>query len=142
MLHDEQTTRLACPCGSSRNYRDCCEPAIEGVQPARTAEQLMRSRYSAFALGMCDYLIETTHPDKRAGLSIAELQAHNQVTTWQGLTILETTAGGEGDSDGRVSFVARFSSENRTGELKENSRFLRLEGRWYYVDGDIEVIEN
>ncbi len=141
MLHDKHTAELDCPCGSGKHFIDCCEPAIEGARPARTAEQLMRSRYSAFALGMIDYLMDTTHPDHRQGLTSEVLEQQSHSTTWLGLKILETEAGGEQDTHGRVRFVAQFSSGDQQAELRENSRFERLNDHWYYVDGDVTVVE-
>ena len=139
MLHDQHNTGLACPCGSGDSFNRCCESAIEGGQPAKTAEQLMRSRYSAFALGMSDYLIDTTHPDYRQGMTINELEQQHAETTWRRLTIVKTEAGREHDTLGRVAFIAEFSVDGKIAQLQEDSRFERIQGHWYYLDGEVQV---
>ncbi|OMH36280.1 YchJ family protein [Motiliproteus sp. MSK22-1] len=139
MLHDQKNTALSCPCGSRKSYNRCCEPAIEGSSPAKTAEQLMRSRYTAFALGMSDYIVDTTHPDYRKDLNTEILDQQNSDTTWLQLTILTVESGSEQDDYGRVSFVAEFSADGQKAQLHENSRFSRINGLWYYLDGEVKV---
>ena len=104
----------------------------------------MRSRYSAYALGEVDYLIATTHPDFRAGLSRESLLEHHQQTRWLGLSVLDTTAGNADDPIGTVHFSARFAELEQGrcssfGSLQENSNFIQLEQRWYYCDGDVQI---
>ncbi|GGB86884.1 hypothetical protein GCM10011352_10950 [Marinobacterium zhoushanense] len=99
----------------------------------------MRSRYSAFALGAVDYLIETLAPEKRQPGEAELLTEQTQVTTWTGLTILDTQAGGPQDPIGVVEFEARFDSGPDRGVLHERSRFRRENGRWLYVDGDVQL---
>ncbi|MBV1789079.1 YchJ family protein [Marinobacterium sp. D7] len=139
MLHDTLNSDQPCPCGSGRTFNACCEPALSGVTPAATAEALMRSRYSAFALGAVDYLIDTLAPEKRQPGEAELLAEQTQVTTWTGLTILDTQAGGPQDSIGVVEFEARFDSGPDHGVLHERSRFRRENGRWLYVDGDVQL---
>ncbi|WP_188746117.1 YchJ family protein [Marinobacterium zhoushanense] len=139
MLHDTMNSNRPCPCGSGRLFSACCEPALTGVAPAATAEALMRSRYSAFALGAVDYLIETLAPEKRQPGEAELLTEQTQVTTWTGLTILDTQAGGPQDPIGVVEFEARFDSGPDRGVLHERSRFRRENGRWLYVDGDVQL---
>ncbi|MCW8885969.1 MAG: YchJ family protein [Motiliproteus sp.] len=141
MLHDHQATSTPCPCGSGKNYNQCCEPAIEGIKPASTAELLMRSRYTAFAIGRSDYLLKTTHPDHRQELSIELLDEQISMTTWSELEILETIQGSESDSTGVVSFIASFSSDEGEAQLHETSRFIRENEHWLYVDGEIKLVQ-
>lgn len=91
----------------------------------------MRSRYSAFALGEPDYLRGTWHPDKRP--SRVRLDEQQK---WIGLSIKATEAGRESDDRGCVEFVARFKIAGKGHRLHENSRFEKIDGRWYYLDGD------
>lgn len=65
MSHDQEGMNKVCPCGSNKPFDYCCRPIVEGQKAAPTAEALMRSRYTAFALGAIDYLIDTTAPEKR-----------------------------------------------------------------------------
>lgn len=93
----------------------------------------MRSRYSAFALGLEDYLLATWHPETRP--EKLGLQTEPQ-PKWIGLQILSCSQ--EDESHGRVHFVARYRINGRAQRLEESSRFIRDdEGCWYYLDGDI-----
>ncbi len=98
-----------------------------------SAEQLMRSRYSAYALGEYQYLIDTHYPETRGSLSVAELKKTNQGTRWLGLEVLAA-------EETQVSFRAYFlepsgASEERLHCLHESSRFLKDGDQWLYVDG-------
>ena len=119
-----------CPCGSGRSYAECCARWHAG-DAAPTAEALMRSRYCAYVLQLADYLKATWHPDARpAELDLDETPAPK----WIGLSIL---ASGEiSDAEAFVEFVARYKLGGRAHKLHEKSRFRRIEGRWYYLDGE------
>ena len=127
-----------CPCGSGASYGHCCGPLHQGAQRAATAEQLMRSRYSAFALNQVDYLI-ATHPEP--GTPVAqrrrELRASCEQTRWLGLRITAVEAGAEGDVRGRVSFEASFAAAGQRQCFKETSLFQRRgeqpDGDWLYI---------
>lgn len=93
----------------------------------------MRSRFSAFALGLNDYLLATWHPDQRP----ASLSGEDS-TKWVRLEILDSKEAGD---TGQVSFRAIFRENRRWGALKEASEFIRTEGRWLYVDGMTEVVQ-
>jgi SEC-C motif domain protein len=116
---------MRCPCGLGLPYADCCAPAHDGTPPA-TAEALMRSRYSAFALNRTDYLLSSWHPDTRPPAIDPDPS-----TEWTGLTVL-SASGGLLDPEGEVEFVARYVTDNRRGRLHERSRFLRHAGAWTY----------
>jgi SEC-C motif-containing protein len=125
------TEPAACPCGSGRAYEECCEPFHLGAA-APTAEALMRSRYSAFALGLAPYLLRTWHPSTRpASLPL------DDGTTWRRLQIVDVVRGGADDDEGVVEFRAAYRSADGAGLLHERSRFARVDGRWMYVDGDV-----
>lgn len=117
-----------CPCGSGKPYDACCGRWHSG-RPAPTAVALMRSRYSAFALGLADYLLDTWHPSTRP-----ETLTLDPRTNWTGLSIEATTDGRAWDVEGTVKFKAQFTSPEGKGELREVSRFVFDEG-WFYVDG-------
>ena len=125
-----EVDQAACPCGSGSGYTDCCGRFIQGDAIPETAEQLMRSRYSGFAVRDEAYLLATWHPDTRPSrVRMDEKQR------WLGLSIRATEAGGVGDKSGIVEFVARFKIDGKGHRLHEISRFERIEGRWYYLDG-------
>jgi SEC-C motif domain protein len=113
---------MNCPCGLGLPYAECCGPAHAGAPPA-TAEALMRSRYSAFALELPDYLLDTWHPSTRPpSLDL------DPGTRWTGLRVL-SARGGMFDTEGEVVFRATWEG----GSMRERSRFVREEGRWLYV---------
>ena len=123
-----------CPCGSGAACADCCGAWHEGPRrlKAPTAEALMRSRYSAFVLGLHDYLLATWHPSTRP----AELDPEPPGLKWLGLEVRRALAQ---DADhATVEFVARNKIAGRAYRLHETSRFVREDGRWFYVDGDVK----
>lgn len=140
MLQDQSSTDQLCPCQSGKPFNYCCGPAVNGSRPAKTAEALMRSRYTAFTLGAVDYLIESTAPENRREEDRELMMEQSQITNWVELKILDTKAGQANDLTGEVSFEASFESPEGEGTLKETSRFRYEDGRWYYVDGDLELI--
>jgi len=128
-----------CPCESGKPYGKCCEVYHLGT-PAPTAEALMRSRYSAYALAgqnpaLIDYLLQSWHDDTRPqSLDMSGEHA----TKWLGLQIRRHH---NIDAENAiVEFVARYKPADNLGgkaeRLHETSRFKRIDGRWYYVDGD------
>ena len=131
----------ACPCGGGA-YGSCCGPLIAGEQLAVTAEQLMRSRYSDFALGVSDpeaidYLLRT-HPE--TGLTAAvrrkALKENCRSIQWLSLKVLDCQNGDPLDRHGTVTFEARWRDrDRREGVLRECSRFGRGEsGKWLYLE--------
>ncbi|WBU38780.1 YchJ family protein [Homoserinibacter sp. YIM 151385] len=119
-----------CPCGSGDPSASCCGPILEGA-PAPTAERLMRSRFTAFALGDRAHLLRSWHPATRP----AELEL-DAATRWRRLQIVDAVGGGEGDAEGVVEFRASYRDGEGAGLLHERSRFARHEGRWVYLDGE------
>ena len=118
----------SCPCGSGRPYDDCCLPAHHGSRPAPTAERLMRSRYSAFAMADPEYLQRTWHRSTRP----ASLELDPTIR-WTGLEILGRTGGSLLESSGTVEFRAMYRAGRHTGEQRENSKFVKQDGLWFYV---------
>ena len=126
-----KTNELACPCGSGHVMAVCCGRYHAG-ELAPDAESLMRSRYSAYVLGLQDYLLATWHPATRP--ATLELDASPR-PQWLGLMVkahapLDAT-------HATVEFVARYKLNGRAFRLQETSRFERVDGRWLYVDGEI-----
>ncbi|GGJ62517.1 YchJ family protein [Deinococcus aquiradiocola] len=121
-----------CPCGSGRRYAACCGTVHSGARPARTAEILMRSRYSAYVLRLEAYLLHTWHPATRP----ERLDLQDDPARWLGLTVRSTRAGGPQDDTGEVSFTARYRVDGESFRLDEDSRFVRLDGSWVYLDGE------
>ena len=122
-----------CPCLSGEQYGQCCGRFHRGEAEAATAEQLMRSRYCAFALLDTNYLLRTWHP--RTAPEELELDPGMQ---WRRLDILSTSRGGPLDTEGMVEFKAYYRHGSERGVLHEASRFLRENRRWLYLDGDVQ----
>ena len=127
---------MNCPCRSPADalpWAACCGCYHAGPLhlQAPNAEALMRSRYSAFVRDALDYLLATWHPSTRP----AALEPNQPGLKWLGLEVRRHTAT---DADhATVEFVARHKLGGRAERLHELSRFVREEGRWYYVDGDV-----
>lgn len=121
--------KLECPCGSGLALADCCGLWHKGLPAgvyAPSPEALMRSRYSAYVLGLIDYLVATWHPSTAPGdLALQPIK-------WLGLEVLHAQASGDA---GVVEFVARCKVNGRAERMHELSRFVREQGRWYYIDG-------
>ncbi|MFD3486325.1 YchJ family protein [Streptomyces sp. NPDC058665] len=119
-----------CLCGLPASYGECCGRFHSGAAAAPTAERLMRSRYSAFAVGNEPYLLSSWHPatrPSRVGLDPA--------MRWAGLEILATTEGSAFHTTGTVTFRARYTRRGEEGALHERSRFERYDSAWVYVEG-------
>ena len=135
-----------CPCGGGSlgaSYGSCCRPLHRQERLADTAEQLMRSRYSAYALAEIEHLLRTQpsqQPERQQPepQSRRSLEASCRELQWRGLEIVATEAGGPADLEGTVTFVAHYSARGRRGQLRECSRFGREGGRpdgaWLYLE--------
>ena len=121
-----------CPCGSDKQYADCCGRYIEGNETPATAEALMRSRYSAYTLLREDYVLSTWHASTRPQQLGLSDEAHEK---WLGLQVRRHEQ--QDAEHAVVEFVARYKIGGRAHRLHETSRFVRENGRWFYVDGKI-----
>ncbi|MBF9334748.1 hypothetical protein G3N30_00355 [Microbacterium lacticum] len=120
-----------CPCGGG-TFGTCCGRILAG-RPAPTAEQLMRSRYTAFAVGDAAHLRATWHPS-----TAPESLTLDPAMRWDGLEIIDATTAAD-DRRATVEFRARWhdAPSGQRGVLHEVSRFRRAAGRWYYLDGEV-----
>ncbi|QIX97622.1 YchJ family protein [Cedecea sp. FDAARGOS_727] len=123
-----------CPCGSGLEYSLCCQPYLSAGQHPQRPSQLMRSRYTAFVLQDADYLVSSWHESCRHPTFKSEISGGFGSTEWLGLTVYEE-AEGSNENEGYVSFVARFNENGKQSAIIERSRFVRENGRWYYIDG-------
>ena len=123
-----------CHCGTEMSYAQCCEPFHNGTDFPRTAQTLMRSRYSAYVVKNADYLLATWHKTTRPN----EIDFSQDNTMWQKLVILHIKKGGVKDDKGRVEFNAFYIQDGEERLLHEISRFKKISGRWFYVDGVLD----
>lgn len=141
-----------CYCGNRESFAECCQPFVSGRGQAPTPEQVMRSRYSAFATGNIDYLIATHHPSRRKPDDHVRLAQSADETEWVGLRVLASETVSDSRQRGFVEFVAfyrdkLFSTEPGLAEeaarsavgvpnqLHEKSEFIQEDGKWYYLQG-------
>lgn len=124
-----------CPCGSNVAYDTCCRPLIKGEQPAKTAEQLMRSRYSAYVKKEMAHIYTSLHPDSRTDYDEKSSRAWAESAEWHTFEIVETKGGGAEDREGKVEFIATYSQNGVKTEHHELSSFKKEGGTWYFVSG-------
>jgi SEC-C motif-containing protein len=125
----------SCPCGLPATQEACCGRYITGFEAAPTPEALMRSRYTAFAMGTkvgVGYLLATHHPEYRPSNLERDLGATMGDTHWTSLQIRSSSSKGDA---GVVEFVAGYREDGQIGEMRERSQFLREKGLWLYTTG-------
>lgn len=132
----EVKVSAACPCGTGKDYDRCCQSYHMGAFP-QDSLALMRSRYSAYAYGLSEYIIRTTDPEninyqKDRALWAKEISERCEKTKFQKLDILEFTNGAQ---ESYVTFIAHFIQNNRPGSIHEKSRFRKIGPQWLYVEG-------
>jgi SEC-C motif-containing protein len=125
---------MKCPCHSEKEYHLCCGPYHKGEKPAETALLLMRSRYSAYALDLPAYIIQTTHPEgpifqiNRVNW-ISSIHQFSLSTKFEGLQI-------ESFDETHVTFYATLSSFGKDVSFREKSFFKKHQGNWCYFGPD------
>lgn len=122
---------MNCPCCSGKLYEECCKPFHSGEKHAPTAETLMRSRFSAFAIPNGEYLMETTLPAKIKLHNKEDLQEWGEINEWTKLEIIQKP------TLSQVEFKAYYKDEKGKMQLHhELSDFQKIDNRWYYVTGE------
>lgn len=124
-----------CACDSSKKYSECCEPYIKGIKPAPTALALMRSRYTAFAVGAMDYIYKTHHESTKKELDMDGVKSWATNSEWLGLEIRGTDRGSEKDTEGSVEFKCKFKFNGSEQSHHELSTFKKEGNEWFFVDG-------
>lgn len=128
----------SCFCTSGKLVEDCCEPFIKGEKLPETAEQLMRSRYSAYVLADVNYILKTTYPSQRKHYVAAAIKKWATSSKWFKLDVLAKTKGTANDDLGTVTFKAYYFNEKNEPLIHhEHSRFRKENGIWYFSDGDV-----
>ncbi len=127
---------MTCVCGKGESTETCCGPIIDGERKAETAEELMRARYAAYALGKIDFIMDSLDPEKDDDVDRANTEAWSKQSKWLGLEILGTEKGGPDDEEGKVEFVARYKLKGMNVSHHERALFRKHNGRWVFVDGE------
>ncbi|WP_343222141.1 YchJ family protein [Methylomonas paludis] len=125
-----------CLCGSDLSYADCCQRYHSGAAQAPSAEALMRSRFSAYAMRNVDYLLVSWDVAKRP----AEIDFSKETAQWQHLQIINCKKGGIQDSKGIVEFKAFYTQDGDEFFMHEISRFVKNGQRWLYLDGIVKSV--
>ena len=133
-----------CPCSSESDknrlaYADCCEPYISGQKDAPTAEALMRSRYSAYAVHSVDYIMKTCLDENEDRIDYNQTKDWSEKSKWLGLEIVSIDKGGITDDEGFVEFKAAYETDGLKDVHHEKARFKKKGGKWFYADGDMIV---
>lgn len=128
---------MSCPCGNDAELAACCGRFLSGAEHPATAEELMRSRYTAYVENQIDYVVESHEPKTRDDVDRDAADSWSKQAEWTGLEVRETREGGPEDQRGEVEFVARYRVQGADLAHHEVARFERQNDRWYYVDGDI-----
>lgn len=129
---------MNCPCQSNKSYADCCQPFHLGIALPKSAEQLMRSRYTAYTQVNIPYIVETTVPSQQPLLDQQAMQEWGKNTKWVGLDILVHDSS-LSKIHASVEFNAFFESEVGIEEHHEISLFVNINGRWYFVDPTVPL---
>ena len=129
---------MTCPCGKGESLESCCGPFLSHEKLPETAETLMRSRYTAYATGDVDYIIDTHDPDRRGEVDRKNTELWSKHSEWIGLEIVSTDKGQPEDEVGTVEFVARYKIKGVKVEHRERALFRKQGSRWLFVDG-VEV---
>ena len=127
-----------CPCGSGKKYGECCEPIIKNTSKALTAESLMRARYTAYVVHEIDFIINSCEEGEGiADIDKKATEDWSRNSTWNGLKILRTEKGQEGDDEGVVEFTADYTLKQMHDVHHEVAAFKKINGEWKYVAGNI-----
>ena len=120
-----------CPCGSGEALEECCGGIIAGRRKAETAEQLMRSRYTAYVVKNVDHLVQTTHPSVRSDDLADSIRRWMRQVEWLKLHVITAEAD-------RVEFMAEYLTDTAPGRHHECSVFEKVDGDWYYVGEEFD----
>ena len=124
---------MNCPCGNPKSYAACCQVAHQSITNVKTAEQLMRSRYTAFTMGNGDYLMQSHHSTTQPTQEKENIENWANSVVWLGLDVLHTTKGLATDNEGTVEFTAHFLENGKPATIHENSKFIKENGLWMYL---------
>ncbi|KJH83025.1 YchJ family protein [Pseudomonas sp. KSR10] len=138
MISDHSQSGVNCPCGSGDRLGECCGRYHDGL-PAPSAEQLMRSRYSAYVLGLIDYLKATTLPVQQESLDLQSMTEWSAASVWLGLEVEESLLLGGQPEHALVSFTARWHDPSGEHAQHERSAFVQHDGRWYFIDPTVPL---
>lgn len=124
---------MNCYCGHNKPYKSCCEVFHLNHGKTETAQQLMRSRYSAFVLANGNYLMETHHSSTRPISEKKDIVDWAKSVQWIRLEVLEANSGLKDNTKGTVTFNAYFYEQGKIDVIHEKSAFVKENNQWYYL---------
>ena len=130
-----------CPCGLDAPFESCCEPLINGTRTAETAEALMRSRYSAYATGHIDYIINTIVKSKQNEQDKNSIKKWSEKSEWKKLEVLNVEQGTSEDDEGYVEFIAHYITDGNRHTHHEIAHFTKDENKWYFNDSKFPSVK-
>ncbi len=125
-----------CPCGSNKKYTECCEIFIKGNTSVETAEQLLRSRFSAYVKREIEYIVNTTLPQQQIKLDKKAIRDWAEKTNWTKVEIIKCFEGSKNDDSGTVEFVAYYKDKGLLCKHHEVGKFKKVDTLWYYDDSE------
>ncbi|MFA7083638.1 MAG: YchJ family metal-binding protein [Arcobacteraceae bacterium] len=135
----KQSKKALCPCNRGKKYNKCCKRIHDGLEVPKSAVELMISRYAAYAMKRCDYIIQTTHKTNQHFMSdfavwFKEIESFSQSTLFQGVKILDYE---EQEKEAYVTFQAQLKQNGTDISFTEESRFIKENEKWYYQQAEI-----
>jgi SEC-C motif-containing protein len=124
-----------CPCNSGKPFADCCGPYITGKKRAPGPEELMRSRYTAYAMQNMPYLLETLHPGQRHDYDESGAKKWASESEWEGLEVVNVATGAADADSGKVEFRATYRRDGEHLVHHEIAEFRKSGDNWYFFDG-------
>lgn len=129
---------MDCYCGTKKTFEECCQPFIEGNAKTSTAEELMRSRYSAYVIVAVEYIISSTHPSSRRFYNVEDIEQWAKSSHWEKLEIISTAEGLPKAKKGIVEFKAYYTDADGNPQIHhERSNFRKELGKWFFVEGKV-----
>ncbi|MBU0992055.1 MAG: YchJ family protein [Proteobacteria bacterium] len=130
-----------CPCGLDTPFESCCEPLIKEIRPAKTAEELMRSRYSAYATGNIDYIVKTIIKGKQDSQDRNSIKKWSEKSKWNKLDVINVEKGGPEDDEGYVEFIAHYITDGERHAHHEIAHFKKEDSTWFFNDSQFPSIK-
>ncbi|MDD2600892.1 MAG: YchJ family protein [Kiritimatiellae bacterium] len=126
-----------CPCGSKLTFCQCCEPFLLETKKPKTPTQLMRSRYTAYAMGAVEFLYKTSSAKVKKEFDADNSRKWAESAKWTGIEILKESNGKADDTTGSVEFIAHYTVNETEFNHHEKADFEKINGEWLFMDGKI-----
>ena len=126
-----------CPCGSKLEFDQCCEPFLLDTKKPGTATELMRTRYTAYAMGFVEFLYKTSSAKVKKEFDADSSRKWAESATWTGIEIINEVEGTAEDTKGTVEFTAHYTVNETDFNHHEKAYFAKTNGEWFFMDGKI-----